>query len=222
MDFDASRLPKNGLLSGMCITWMSGAVALAAGLLYAPAQRAFDTAPPEALLDAFLVTVVVMAVHKVESYLTGEFNQCPVYFTSGNASWAQNPRQAIFAAFVSTFLGMMFLVYLTMRGGHWPMLLMGVWAAQGLHEYHHSAKSLARRSYYPGTVTGLLFAAAVGGLLFPAWAGALGVSGPLFYAFYAAQPLVLLAFYLEDRRWLAGAAEAGFRPGAAAGGRALL
>ncbi len=79
---------------------------------------------------------------------------------------------------------------------------MSVWLAQGLHEIHHLGKTIARRRYYPGLISALLFTAVIDLAFFPNWYAALNVGSQLgFYAYYAVQPLVLLAFYLEDRKW---------------------
>ena len=41
---------------------------------------------------------------------------------------------------------------------------------------------------------------------FPAWVASLGVEPTLWYGiYYGIQPLILLAFYVEHRKWLAAA-----------------
>jgi hypothetical protein len=196
-------IPKNGLLSGMIITQAAAVTAILAGLFVPGADLVFAGFPPRFVLDVFLGSVVLMTVHKVESYYFGEFEVCPVYLTVGK-SWEKNVRRAGFEVFVSAFLGGMFLLALALRGAPWPLLLMSVWLAQGLHEIHHLAKTLVRRRYYPGLVSALLFTALIDVALFPNWYAALHVESQLgFYAYYAVQPLVLLAFFLEDRKWFA-------------------
>ena len=52
----------------------------------------------------------------------------------------------------------------------------------------------------------LLFVASVDVLVYPAWVACLEVDpGPWYAVFYGAQPLVLLAFFAEHRRWRAAA-----------------
>lgn len=109
---------------------------------------------------------------------------------------------ALFVGFVTTFLGMMGVAWALLLGGPWPLLLLGVWVAQGAHEWHHLGKSLARRAYYPGTVTGVLFVVVVGLWYFPAWSAALALDSWILVAWGAAQPVFLALFYLEDRAWL--------------------
>ncbi|MCB9759890.1 MAG: hypothetical protein H6739_08655 [Alphaproteobacteria bacterium] len=194
--------PPNGLLSGMALTWMTALVAIPAGLLSADAAAFFDHPLPVALQDALLLSVFLMAAHKGESYLQGEFNHCPVYLTSAQTRWGRNPREALFVGFVGTFLGLMLLVAMVMRGGPWPMLLLAIWLAQGLHELHHTGKSLARGYYYPGTLTGLAFTLFLDVAVFPLWLETLGLGMETSWLYYGLQPLVILAFFLEDRRWL--------------------
>lgn len=195
--------PKNGLLSGMIITGLAAVAAVLAGLLSPDAVALFNRPVPTGLLDVFFASILVMVAHKAESYFTHEYNVCPVYLASAHAPWGSNPRASLFAGFVGTFLGMMFLVYAVMRGGPWPLLCLGIWAAQGLHELHHAAKSLAQGSYYAGTVTGLIFVAVMALLFWPAWSGALGLA-PVWSTIYAAaHPVIFAAFWVEHRGWLA-------------------
>src|SRR3954447_788531 len=105
MTDDKVELPKNGLLSGMIITAVTGAFVIPLGLLV-PSFRARFAAPMSLeLMHLFFASLVLMAAHKVESYWFKEYEQCPVYLTSGRASWAQDPKQAIFVSFVTTFIG---------------------------------------------------------------------------------------------------------------------
>lgn len=197
-----TTLPSNGLLSGMVLTWGTAALALTLGVASPTLTAPFDRLPSPALLDAFGLTVVLMLVHKVESYLTAEFDHCPVYLTAARASWATDVRRVNFVVFVGTLLAMLMVLYLVMLGGRWPLLLLTVWLAQGLHEWHHAAKSLAQRSYYPGTATGLCFVALMQALFFPAWADAVALPEGWRWTYAAAQPLVFLGFFLEHRVWL--------------------
>jgi hypothetical protein len=198
-----SSFPKNGLLSGMILPALAAATALLIGFFLPNVAQIFSGTPSIAFLNSFLVSICLMTVHKIESYLTHEYDVCPVYLTNGQASWAQNPRQAIFVAFVSTFIGMSFMMFLIFKGPPWPLLLLSIWMAQGLHEFHHSAKSLAQKSYYSGTISALLFTAQIDIFVFPKWYGDLGLASTAgFYAYYLIQPVVFLGFYLEHRGWL--------------------
>lgn len=204
LNLSQPQYPKNGALSGMILPALAAIAALVTGLFLSNVAQIFAGTPSNSLLNAFFVSICLMAIHKIESYLTHEYDVCPVYLTNGQSSWAQNPRQAIFVAFVSTFIGMSFVLFLVFKGSPWPLLLLSIWMSQGLHEFHHSAKSLAQKSYYSGTISALLFVAQIDVFVFPKWYGELGLASDVgFYLYYLIQPVVFLGFYLEHRGWLA-------------------
>lgn len=197
-------VPKHGLLSGMILPGLAAALVLPLGLL-SPAFRSHFAAPLSTELEVlFFLSIVAMAVHKLESYWFGEFDQCPVYLAQGQAQWAQNPRRLIFLTFVPVFLGMMGLTFLGFLGPPWHLLALTIWLAQGAHELHHLAKSLSRARAYPGVVSSLLFVGLMWFGLFPRWHDAvLGERGLFFTATWVLLPVVFVAFYVEDRRWTA-------------------
>jgi hypothetical protein len=197
--------PRNGPLSGMALTAAAAAASFSLPLLSDAARERFSTPIGDDVAALFLVSALVMAAHKVESYLEREYAVCPVYITQSR-SWGSDPARAIFLSFVPTFLGMLVLLALAMIGPPWHLAIVTVWIAQGLHELHHVAKSIARRRFYPGLFTALLFIAVQSGLLFPRWHDlVVGARGAIFVAYYALLPLVLVGYYLEDRRWTARA-----------------
>src|SRR5258707_14252687 len=104
-DADASMaLPKNGVLSGMAITYVTAILAIVTGLGAAPAHLVFMGTPSPSLLDGMLASIAVMGVHKAECYWTREYEVCPVYIT---AARGRDNRQTLFVGFVLTFLGML-------------------------------------------------------------------------------------------------------------------
>jgi len=195
--------PKNGLLSGMIITALAGVFVVITGCFLPDLAAVFEGKPSGPLLDSFFVSICLMTAHKIESYFTGEYDVCPVYLNNGQARWSQNSREATFLAFVPTFLGMLFLLYLALKGSPWSMMIFVIWAAQGLHEFHHIGKTAAQKSYYSGVVTAVLFTAHIDVFVFPAWLAQLkSIPGYWLYIFYGVQPFVLLAFFVEHRGWL--------------------
>jgi hypothetical protein len=197
---DETAMPKNGVLSGMAITYGIALLALGTGLLLPSVRAVLMRAPSAALLDGMLLSIAVMAVHKAECWWRREYEVCPVYIT---AARGRDGRETLFIGFVITFLAMMAFVYLVLLGPPWPLLMLAVWIAQGLHEIHHAAKSVAARRYYPGTATALLFVGAIDVFVFPRWLALVDTEPRLwFWAFYAAQPILFAAFVLEHQRWL--------------------
>ncbi len=207
-----NTLPKNGALSGMIIPALTAAVVLPLGFFSADFRSHF-TAPLSTTFQwCFFASIVAMALHKLESFWFEEFEQCPVYLTSGQSAWARNPRKAVFLSFVPTFLGMLVVTFLGFLGPPWHLLVMTVWLGQGAHELHHTAKSLSRRRVYPGTVSSVLFVAVMWFGVFPLWHDlVIGARGALFFGAYAALPLIFLGYYLEDRKWVSLAPQFAWR-----------
>lgn len=216
-------IPRNGPLSGMIITAIAAVVTFPL-IYFDDATRArFDRPVGDDIASMFLIGAIVMAAHKLESLLTREYEQCPVYLTQARA-WGGDPGRAIFLSFVTTFIGMLLIVALALLGPPWHLAIVTVWLAHGLHELHHTAKSLARRRVYPGLFSSLFFVSVQSGLLFPLWYDLVaGERGMLFDAYYLALPIVLLGYYVEDRRWIARTPREVWEPAASAeSGRVLV
>ena len=188
----------------MIVVGIAAAAILVIGFFLPGLHPIFAAEPDRGLLDALMVTVVAMILHKGESYRFREWERCPVYQTSTREPWAEARGQLLFLGFVPTFLGLLLLLALVLRGPPWPLLGLFLWCSQGLHEVHHVAKSLVERSLYPGTVTSVRFVASVDALLVPRVAGHLAIEGsaPLI-AFYAVQVGMLAAYVVEHRGWRA-------------------
>lgn len=217
----APAFPKAGPLSSMIIVGLAAGAALVVGWFVPSLHDIFAAEPDQGLLDALMVTVVAMIVHKGESYRLREWDRCPVYQTSTREPWAADRGQLLFLGFVPTFLGLLLLFALVLRGPPWPLLLLSLWSVQGLHEVHHVAKTAVERSYYPGTASAVLFVASIDALLVPRLVEhlALDSSWPL-AAFYVLQAVMLIAYVVEHGRWrtrfLAWKSEAGPAVGSAA------
>lgn len=205
-------LPKNGPLSGMIIPAITAAFVLPLGVFSEGFRSHFAAPLSPALQLTFFASIIAMALHKLESFWFEEYEQCPVYRTSGRAEWAQNPRKAIFLGFVPTFIGMLGVAYLGFLGPPWHLLAMTVWLGQGAHEMHHAAKSLSRRTAYPGIASSLLFVGLMWLGVFPQWHDlVIGERGAIFFGAYAVLPLVFLGYYFEDRKWISLAPAAWWR-----------
>lgn len=204
------NIPRHGLLSGMIVPGIAAAVVLPLSIFSSTFRSYFDAPLTTPLQLAFFASVVLMALHKVESFWFAEYDQCPVYVSQPTT----NPRKAVFLAFVPIFIGMLIVCFLGFLGPPWHLITLTVWLGQGVHELHHTAKSLARGRLYPGIVTSVLFVGVMSLSLFPLWHDAvIGDRGVLFFGYYLALPCVFLGFYLEDRRWISVAPEAIWNPG---------
>lgn len=197
-----SAFPKNGLLSGMILTFATIIVVIPLCLFSASFAQKFNHSLTPQLQQFFFLSILLMAIHKLESFFAKEYEHCPVYLTSGKSAWAQNPREAIFLSFVPTAVGMLFFLYLTILGPPWHLVFLTVWLAQGLHEIHHLAKSLARRKIYPGLYSSIAFVLVVSFGIFPLWHDLVFAQrGVFFKTYYLMLPVILAAFYFEDRIW---------------------
>lgn len=205
---------SNGPLSGMIITAVTALSVVSLCLLSDNFRSYFESPLTPKLLHLFLLSIVAMTLHKMESFWFLEYEQCPVYLTSGQALWAKNSKKAIFVSFVTTFIGMLFVVYLALLGPPWHLILIAIWLAQGLHEFHHMAKSLARRKVYPGLFTSLLFVMIQSFGVFPIWHDQIfSARGMAFFGYYASIPIVLMAFFFEDCGWLSRTPKSIWSPG---------
>ena len=193
----------------MILPAITAAVVLPLSGLSSTFRSHFDAPLTPAFQWAFFASAVLMALHKVESFWFAEYDQCPVYVSQN----ADNPRKAVFLAFVPIFIGMLFFAFLGFLGPPWHLITLTIWLGQGAHELHHTAKSLARGRLYPGFVTSVLFVGVMSLSLFPLWHDAvIGARGLIFYGYYAALPVLFLGFYFEDRKWIAAAPEAIWNP----------
>ena len=194
--------PKNGPLSGMIITALAALILIPLGFFYAPFAEKCNHPLSSPLQKLFFVSLILMAIHKLESFYAEEYDHCPVYLTSGEAPWATNPRKTIFLSFVPTFIGMLFFAYFAFLGPPWHLILIALWLAQGLHETHHVAKSCARKKIYPGFYSAIAFVGVMSFGVFPLWNDLVFAErGIVFTLYYALLPLILLGYYLEDRAW---------------------
>lgn len=105
----------------------------------------------------FLVSILLMVIHKVECYYTQEYDKDPVYLWFLSKPSFQHSGQVAFLTmcfFVTLMLSMIFLILL---GGSWPITVLGIWCMMFVHETHHIAKSIRMRHYYSGLFTSILF-----------------------------------------------------------------
>jgi hypothetical protein len=158
--------------------------------LFSSSIRAhFEGVLTPGLQSAFLASVVLFAVHQSEGFCSREHDE--------------GERQGVFVTFVPGFVVLLAMAFLGFLGPPWHLIILTVWLALGVQELHHLGKSFARGVAHPGVVTSFFFVVVTCCGLFPLWHDAvLGARGAGFYGFYAALPLVVLAFWLEERRWL--------------------
>lgn len=103
----------------------------------------------------FFLSLLLMLLHKVESYQTNEWVYSPVYKFILSLGFDKGPL--VFLTFVSIlFLGLFwcFLV-ISWRWGQWCLLFF--WGLTFILELHHFVRTLIAGEYYSGLITGLLY-----------------------------------------------------------------
>ena len=104
-------IPKHGLMSGMIVPAITAAIVLPLAALSSTFRSYFDAPLTPAFQWAFFASVLLMALHKVESFWAGEYDHCPVYVSQNS----DNPRKAVFLAFCPIFIGMLVFSFLGFR-----------------------------------------------------------------------------------------------------------
>ena len=112
----------------------------------------------------FLVSVVLMFVHKVECWVLHEWLELallPVDLRVGRHPWPRTPEdafgEAVFLSFISWLFAGLLKGALILWGGWGPFLALGVWGLTGILEWHHLLKSMIRGEYYVGLGTSLAY-----------------------------------------------------------------
>jgi hypothetical protein len=113
----------------------------------------------------FLVSVVVMGVHKVECWWTEEWVESPFFqlLVSLGPELDRDPAhafgEALFLVFVTWLFAGLLMGWLLMRGGAAAWAALAVWGLTFVLEWHHLARSAARGGYYPGLYSALVYLA---------------------------------------------------------------
>ena len=160
----------------------------------------FGSVPDAALLRHGGFSVLLMVLHKLESFYSNEIKHDIFY--SRLKTWIAvddfSTQRAFFLGFCPAYCLGLVLLMLVMRGPPWPMLCVFAYIAQCSHEVHHLAKAVVRRGYYPGAVTALAFVGHSHLLL--AGARRCAGLGPEWQAAYLATQLVLGVLFARQYR----------------------
>lgn len=104
----------------------------------------------------FLLSILLMAGHKIESYQTHEWDYAPAYQYFLGLGFEKG--EILFLTFVSMlFFGLLWSVCIIFwRNGQW--LLLTIWGLTFVLELHHILRSLLANAYYSGVYTAILYA----------------------------------------------------------------
>lgn len=103
----------------------------------------------------FLLSILLMLLHKVESFQTLEWEFAPMYKYVLSLGYERGPL--LFLTFICIlFLGLFWcFLLLAWRWGQWVLLV--VWGLTFLLEWHHLWRTLQSEAYYSGLITGVLY-----------------------------------------------------------------
>jgi hypothetical protein len=114
---------------------------------------------------AFVVGIVLMFAHKVESWWTEEWSVSPFFgrLVESSARLSENTEaivgEVIFLVFVTwLFIGLV-MSALMMRGREWAVMGLSLWGLTFFMEAHHLIRTLSSWEYYSGTWTGVAYVA---------------------------------------------------------------
>lgn len=105
----------------------------------------------------FLISIFLMVIHKIESYITNEYNACPFYINLINKLYQNSIGEIIFLVFCFTFLFFMFIIYSINCDNNLFKYLVLIYAFTFIHETHHLAKTLKYKNYYSGTISAIIY-----------------------------------------------------------------
>ncbi|MEK7996791.1 MAG: HXXEE domain-containing protein [Planctomycetota bacterium] len=107
------------------------------------------------LRQVVFVAICLFVVHGMEEWVTG------FYFADPTFAWisrfARSEPEAVFLGFQLSLWIWLILFFVMLLGPQWRMRALLVFGMIMTAELEHLAFALVRRSYYPGSVTSLLF-----------------------------------------------------------------
>ena len=105
---------------------------------------------------SLIITLGIMILHKVESYLTKEWEECRFYNALKKINILQQHGEIVFLVFVTTFILLMSLMTLIVCNEKWIKYSLLIWAGQLLNETHHLSKSFMYSRYYTGSYSAFI------------------------------------------------------------------
>lgn len=108
------------------------------------------------LKKLYLVTMVLIAAHGIEEYLSGfSYKDSFVFYF---ASLFESKEQVFYWSFHILWWLLVPIAFLLIFGGKkWTLILLTLFGVVYFFEMHHILKGLPQRSYYPGMVTAFLY-----------------------------------------------------------------
>ena len=105
----------------------------------------------------FLLSIPLFITHGLEEYFTGFFNIDPIFKFVFQYFENMTVFQATFLLFQIMLWLFLITFFFLILGGKWPLRLMVILGVVLIFELHHIIRTIVEWSYYPGTITALLF-----------------------------------------------------------------
>ena len=105
---------------------------------------------------SMFISLILMFMHKVESYYTREWTVCRFYSGLKKISFLQEHGEIVFLVFCTTFLLSTILMLLMICYEQWIHYNLLIWGCQLINETHHISKAIMRKAYYSGSYSAVL------------------------------------------------------------------
>lgn len=101
------------------------------------------------------ISVVIMFIHKVESFYTYEWILSPFY--NKVVAIADSEGEAAFITLVILVFGIFVTALMLLKGGNWPLVWLSIYGFMFFIEIHHTIKAIIFENYYSGLYTAWIF-----------------------------------------------------------------
>lgn len=105
------------------------------------------------ITNYFAIGALLIIVHKIESYLTGEYLMDPAY---GIIATLLSEEKNVYIALILLLFTIFLFIYLVSLGTKFAHIVFIIAGILFTHEIHHLIRSFIYSTYYPGTATGLV------------------------------------------------------------------
>lgn len=113
----------------------------------------------------FGLSIVLMAAHKVECWITEEWLESPFFQLLIRTGPLIGPSEqdvlgeAIFLTFILWLFAGLGMGWLVLRGGRGPLVALAIWGLTFVLEWHHVVRTIVSEAYYSGVYTAVAYLA---------------------------------------------------------------
>lgn len=103
----------------------------------------------------FLLSIILMLVHKIECFQTTEWKFAPIYLYILDLGLDQG--KMLFLTFVTMLFVGLFCCFIIISWRHGQLFFLLFWGGTFILEFHHFIRFLISGSYYSGLYTGIVY-----------------------------------------------------------------